>query len=500
MLFFVARAVHPQALNETKLRASDGSLGDRFGFATALTGSYALMGAPGYRTERGAAYLFQRTVLAGENAEWRELAKLVASDGTNEDFFGGAVALSADYALIGARNDNQRALGTGAAYVFKHQDSTWRQLVKLATRTGETNEHFGSAVTLGGDYALIGAPGERSDRGAAYIFKRTGEVWQEQARLQASAGASEDFFGIAVALAEDYAFISAHGDDDRGSNAGAVYIFRREQSNGGEAWVEKLKLKAADGEVNDFFGVALAAAGRDLVIGAYGDDDRANHAGAAYIFSREESGGVVNWRQQAKLLASDGAADDDFGSAVALLGDFALAGGLMQFSQGNGAAYLFKREQAQWHELLKLTAGDGEANDRFGNAVALSDDAALIGARFEDEKGNEAGAAYLYEGLAQYVGVAENDLALPAVFALEQNYPNPFNPATAIEFSLARAGFVTLKIYDTQGVEVAALVARPLAAGRHRVSWHAGRSASGVYFYRLQAGPFVRTKKLVVLQ
>ena len=215
LLFVTVRAALPQTLSETKLTASDGNFNDTFGFATTLAGDEALIGAPGQRTERGAAYIFHRQQETGAKAEWRELTKLVARDGTTDDFFGCAVALSADYALIGARNDNERAQGAGAAYVFKRQDSSWVQVVKLATRTGESNELFGNAVALLGDYALIGAPGERLDRGAAYVFKRTGEAWQEKIRLQASDGASDDFFGIAVALVEDYAVISAYGDDDQ---------------------------------------------------------------------------------------------------------------------------------------------------------------------------------------------------------------------------------------------------------------------------------------------
>jgi len=496
--------LHSQTLTETKFTAQDGSANDSFGFAVALQGDYAFVGAPGYRTERGAAYVFQHSPDAGGSLGWRELAKLVASDGTNEDFFGCAVALSAEYALIGARNDNARAQGTGAAYLFKLQDSTWQQSVKLATRTGETNEFFGNAVALAGDYALIGAPGEQSSSGAAYIFKRenssSGESWREQARLQASDAANEDYFGIAVALTPDFAAVGAYGDDDRGSNAGAVYLFQRALNRGVETWVESFKLKATDGEANDFFGVALAASGAELLIGAYGDDDAADHAGAAYIFARRELNGDIAWQQQAKLTGSDGAANDDLGSTVALAGDYALLGALMQFNQGTGAAYLFKREGGQWHETAKVTAQDGELNDRFGNAVALNQEQALVGARYESTRGNHAGAAYLYEGLAEPASVRDAGTAPPGAFVLEQNFPNPCNPTTVFRFALLRPADVTLKLYNLQGAEVATLLVQPLAAGVHQVPWHAGSLANGVYFYCLRTGDFARTMKLVILR
>ena len=88
----------------------------------------------------------------------------------------------------------------------------------------------------------------------------------------------------------------------------------------------------------------------------------------------------------------------------------------------------------------------------------------------------------------------------PRVYRLDQNYPNPFNPATSIRFALPKRSHVSLKIYDVLGREVATVVDEELKRGLHRVTWDARHLASGVYFYRIQAGGFVQTKKLVVLK
>jgi CubicO group peptidase (beta-lactamase class C family) len=85
-------------------------------------------------------------------------------------------------------------------------------------------------------------------------------------------------------------------------------------------------------------------------------------------------------------------------------------------------------------------------------------------------------------------------------FALRQNYPNPFNPSTTFEFALPKAAFVTLKVYNLLGEEVATLIAEKRSAGIHRLNWDARGLASGVYLYRLQAGEFVQTKKLILLR
>jgi hypothetical protein len=98
------------------------------------------------------------------------------------------------------------------------------------------------------------------------------------------------------------------------------------------------------------------------------------------------------------------------------------------------------------------------------------------------------------------VNVIDVGRNVPGVFALEQNYPNPFNPITIINFQLPIVNFVTLKIYDILGREVTTLVSEKLSPGTYNAEWNASGFASGVYFYRLQAGDFVETKKLLLLR
>jgi glucuronoarabinoxylan endo-1,4-beta-xylanase len=97
-------------------------------------------------------------------------------------------------------------------------------------------------------------------------------------------------------------------------------------------------------------------------------------------------------------------------------------------------------------------------------------------------------------------GVKLLDSSIPQSYSLNQNYPNPFNPSTIISFSLPSKSFVTLKIFDMMGKEVATLVNEELAAGKYHYQWDASNLSSGVYFYRLQSGSFVETKKLVLLR
>jgi hypothetical protein len=97
-------------------------------------------------------------------------------------------------------------------------------------------------------------------------------------------------------------------------------------------------------------------------------------------------------------------------------------------------------------------------------------------------------------------GVEENQMQIPTRFALEQNYPNPFNPSTTISFDLPKQSFVSLKVFDLIGREVATVVCEELQGGNYTRQWNAANVSSGVYFYRLQAGTFTETKKLILLK
>jgi hypothetical protein len=97
-------------------------------------------------------------------------------------------------------------------------------------------------------------------------------------------------------------------------------------------------------------------------------------------------------------------------------------------------------------------------------------------------------------------GVSEKTSSLPTNFELSQNYPNPFNPTTSIEYSIPRASFVTLKVYNLLGQEVASLVSQEQKASKYTVSFDASRLSSGVYFYQIQAGNFSLTKKMLLLK
>src|SRR5258708_4441664 len=170
---------------------------------------------------------------------------------------------------------------------------------------------------------------------------------------------------------------------------GAAYVYDRNQG-GADNWGQVQKLTASDGVVSDGFGFSVAISGDTVVVGAYGHNMA---TGAAYVYERDQ-GGPDNWGQVQKLTASDGAAQDAFGDAIAISGDAVVVGA--PDNAGTGAAYVFARNQGgadNWGQVQKLTASDAAANDLFGVVVGISVDAIVVGA---PGKNSFTGAAYTY--------------------------------------------------------------------------------------------------------
>ena len=331
---------------------------------------------------------------ACEGCQTDEFSRFAAADGAYADSFGSALALDGNVAVVGASNDDDNGTSSGSAYVFRFDGSAWSQRAKLLPGDGAASDLFGHAVAISGDFVVAGADGDTdngTNSGSAYVFHFDGNTWNEQAKLLPGDGTAGDHFGWSVAVDGDCAIIGAYTDDDQGEDAGSAYVFRYD----GGAWTEEAKLVASDGAALDCFGVSVSLSGDVALIGAYGDSGHALDSGTAYVFRYDGQ----SWNEEAKLLASDGGHSDNFGWTVAIAGDTALIGVPRDDDQGyeSGAAYVFIFDGAQWSEQAKLLPGaGGEAYDRFGCAVATAGDIAVIGAREYLGGARGPGAAYVF--------------------------------------------------------------------------------------------------------
>ena len=334
---------------------------------------------------------------AAGSSLWTQQDKLVAPDGGADDNFGFSVALDGNTALVGAYRDTVGGnFETGSAYVYRWNGSQWIAPAKLTASDGQAGDLFGQAVAVSGTTVMVGARlGGTTDTGSVYVFRWDGNQWVEETALTASDGAEGDWFGNAVALSGNTVLVGAYTDDVGGKiDAGSAYVFRWD----GDHLVEEAKLTASDGKAEDLFGTSVALSGDTIQVGA----QRANPggiqgAGAVYVYRWDGN----QWVERAKLTASDAGIGDKFGYSVALNGEFAALVGAVQDNIGGiadlGSAYVFLWNGSQWVEQAKLTASDGQTKDQFGVSVDLGDKIALVGARLDDVSGNtDAGSAYVF--------------------------------------------------------------------------------------------------------
>jgi hypothetical protein len=225
---------------------------------------------------------------------------------------------------------------------------------ELRASDGAAGDAFGFSLAVSGDTVVVGARFDEDSgnfAGSASVFVRSGTTWTEQAKLVASDEAAYDFFGYSVAIGLDTAVIGAFGNDDRGIDCGSAYVFLRD----GNTWREEAKLVASDGQAGDNFGLSVAVNLDTVVAGAVGDNDSGEGSGSAYVFVRSGT----TWTEQAKLRAGDGKAGDNFGSSLTLTADAVVVGapGNKDSSLDPGSEYVFVRNGTTWTEQAKLRAG-----------------------------------------------------------------------------------------------------------------------------------------------
>ncbi|MCZ6735939.1 MAG: FG-GAP repeat protein, partial [Planctomycetota bacterium] len=281
-------------LQEAKLSASDGSPGDQFGFSVSISGDVAVIGAAlgdGIVADSGAAYVFVKP--PGGWVTGTQTAKLTASDGAFNDGFGGSVSISGDVAVVGAVGGDGPFVDTGSAYVFVKDPGGWVDMTQTAKLTGSDGlpfDQFGSSVSISGDVAVIGALGGDTidlNTGEAYIFEKPPGGWVDMpqtAILLALDGAPNDQLGFSVSISGDTAMVGAPGDDDNGDLSGSAYVFEKPPGGWEILNIQTAKLTASDAAAGDQFGISVSISGGVIGVGAYLDDDNGDGSGSAYIY------------------------------------------------------------------------------------------------------------------------------------------------------------------------------------------------------------------------
>ena len=331
--------------------------------------------------------------LLAQNCSPVEMAKVIPADTQTLDRFGRAVSISGDYAIIGAYHDDDHGLKSGSAYIYHFDGVSWNQVQKIVPADVGLDDRFGTSVSISGDVAIIGCVydsdlGSRS--GSAYIYRNSTAGWVLESKITASDGAIDDRFGRSVSIQGDAAVVGAIWDDDNGIDSGSAYVFRFD----GTTWNQEAKIIASDGATLDKFGWSVSMSQDELIVGAKWNDALGLDSGAAYIYRYDGT----TWAQEAKLIPSDGAADSHFGYSISLDGDVAVIGTTWDGELGlkAGAAYVFRFDGSTWGQETKLLGDDEAANDRFGFSVSVDSDRILVGSYAHMDNGLDAGSAYVY--------------------------------------------------------------------------------------------------------
>ncbi len=380
---------HAQAL-----QSSSPSSNDCYGSDVAVHGDYAIVGAyedDTQGTDAGAAYIYSRS-----GGTWTQQQKLFASDAAADDHFGTAVDIYGDYAVVSAQmDDNTNGVDAGSVYLFRRSGSSWVQQTKVVISGGGADTFFGASVAIGSGYFVAGSTHYTNSvwhDGSAFVFQYTSISAQQSAVLANTDPNSNELFGHAVDIDGDTIVVSAPWDQLNSSSGGSVSVFTRQ----GSVWsLQQAFQSNTMTSLTDSFGWDVSLDGDRLLVGAIGVDTTAIGTGAAYVFQRTSG----TWTQQAMLTASNPAADDDLGMSVSLDGNLAVVGVPFRNAPGAdvGSAYVFRYRYGSWTQQEQLLPTVLVAGTFFGSQVAIDTDVIFAVSGYDYGSGYTYGAAFVFD-------------------------------------------------------------------------------------------------------
>jgi hypothetical protein len=495
-----------QWINEAYLKAPNAEGTEQFGSSVSVSGDTIIVGSTieasnqttitngtlsssnNLANSSGAVYVFKRT-----GSTWANEAYIKAPNADVNDGFGVSAGIDGDTIVVGSNGEDSTqttitngtlnqvsdsaVIDIGAAYVFKRTGSTWANEAYLKAPNAETGDFFGYSVSISGDTIVVGAYNEDSNQttitngtlsssnnlasasGAAYVFRRSGTTWTNEAYLKAPNAGGGDQFGTSVFIDNDTIVVGSPQESSNQTtitngttassnnslgNCGAAYVFRRN----GSTWSSEAYIKAPNAETGEFFGNSVSISGETILVGAFNEDSSQTtitngttassdnstvNSGAAYVFRRNGS----IWSSEAYLKAPNPDTGDNFGQkGISISGDTIVVGASQEDSNqttitngstassinipdttnGNhGAVYVFKRYGTIWTNEAYLKAPNAEAGDNFGSSVSISEDTIVVVAPQEDSiqttitngttnatnGASNSGAAYVFRRVSQ---------------------------------------------------------------------------------------------------
>jgi len=281
----------------------------------------------------------------------------------------------------------------------------YKEVGALLASDAEAYGYFGTSVAVAGNRLVVGVPGKDSlavNTGIVYIYDWNGTAYVEVGRIISTDAATNNYFGLSVALSGDgdRLAVGAHVDDPVSGDVGIVYVY--DWNSASAMYDDVSRLTAFDTRAGEWFGlsVALTGDGTMLVVGATCDVTAAGNAGKVCVYDWNSD--TYTYDEVTNISASDARASDWFGSSVDISSDSAriVVGAQYESSAGADAGkvyvYDWNSDTCGYDEVATITASDAQANDQFGVSAVISSDTLVVGAQHESSAGVDAGKVYVY--------------------------------------------------------------------------------------------------------
>ncbi|MCX7553277.1 hypothetical protein OS175_05260 [Marinicella sp. S1101] len=367
-----------------------------FGRSVGVLNDNLVVGAVGGFDNPGSVHTFSRP----ENGDWSVTFTAYAPVGAANHNFGNAVSMHGNHLIIGAMRDKEIYEEGGSASIFQWLENSWQLMQILTPKDLQTNSRVGSAVAIHEDTAVVVAHDGYSpsaDTSVFYVYKLEKDTWIEQQKVVIPQSQDSEYYYASVSLFDDVIAIGAIGFENQPGNIGAVFVFKEVAGS----WVQQQQLIPETTSNYYRFGKSVSVQGDRLAVGSQTD---VSGQGAVYMF--EYNMDSSSWVQTDKLLASDGASADEFGYSVNLSGDDLIIGApgdnLFYEIYRKGSAYFFHNNQGLWTESLKVEYDVAVPMAyTFGSSVSLDNDTAVIGTGYFDRNSSlpyyDMGEVFVYK-------------------------------------------------------------------------------------------------------
>lgn len=373
-----------------------------FGNSVAIDDDIIVVGDRWYDGDRGMAQVYELV-----NGQWTLAAELSLGLGKQLYKLGYSVAVDDGTIVVSAPYGQFNAQGyDGVAVVYQKVNGIWQEVQRLTRPDDEPWTLFGSSVAVSGDTVIVGAMYDDEDgdnNGAAFVYRRVDGVFTFSQKLTVGiTSIFRSFFGYSVSIDGDIAVVGAPFSDVDGADSGAAFVFRETAG----VFQQEYRLRSTGVTTGSEFGASVAVDGERVIVGARTQRTTRPYSGAAFIFERQGA----TWIQASELVPQDADAGSWYGYSVALDADIAVVGNPNARSgyQSTGAAYVFRRIIGQWAYLGRLSVTDQSPSAELGNAVDVQGGVIVAGDPYTSLSG-EQGVVYAYEVPASSLRADLND-------------------------------------------------------------------------------------------